>query len=86
MNLADLTNPDTNPLPEEVRELVRLLANVEPAHDLPEAPQPAKREPLTDEEIDAISDDHRDWEHQIGAFRNFARAIERAHGITGEGK
>lgn len=48
------------------------------------APQPAKREPLTDAQIDAISDDHRDWTHQIGAFRNFARAIERAHGITGE--
>ena len=45
------------------------------------APQPAKRVPLTDAQIDAISDDHRDWTHQIGAFRNFARAIERAHGI-----
>ena len=44
------------------------------------APQPAKQ-PLTEEEIDAISDDHRDWTHQIGAFRNFARAIEAAHGI-----
>ena len=29
---------------------MKLLAKVEPAHDLPEAPQP-KREPLTDEEI-----------------------------------
>jgi hypothetical protein len=52
----------------------------------PEAPQPAKRVPLTDEEIDAISDDYRDWEHQQGAFRKFARAIEAAHGITGETK
>ena len=25
MNIADLTNPDTNPLPEEVRELVAAL-------------------------------------------------------------
>lgn len=49
------------------------------------APQPAKQ-PLTDDEIDAVP-----WGPHDGnpitfaeALRDFARAIERAHGITGE--
>jgi len=44
------------------------------------AAKPA-RVPLTDAEIDALwqAPMSADWEH-----REFARAIERAHGITGE--
>ena len=48
-------------------------------NDRPAAP--AVREPLTDEQIDALwrAPMSADWEH-----REFARAIERAHGITGD--
>ena len=44
---------------------------------------PAVREPLTDEQIDALwsSPMSADWEH-----REFARAIEAHHGIGGGGK
>ena len=66
-----------------VKHLVAMQMDAEKYAAGHTAPQPAKRVPLTDEQIDAISDDHRDWTHQIGAFRNFARAIERAHGIGG---
>ena len=47
------------------------------------APKPAKREPLTEEEIDALPW----WPHEgnpvtlAEGLRDFARAIERAHGI-----
>ena len=59
----------------------------------PEAPQPAKREPLTDEQIDAAArgavDDVLDHIYEYGTaaegvierIRKIARAIERAHGI-----
>jgi hypothetical protein len=67
---------------------IALKQSIRDAIDSPEAPQPAKRVPLTDAQIDAISDDHRDWTHQIGAFRNFARAViaayERKNGIGGQ--
>lgn len=48
------------------------------------APQPAKREPLTDAEIDRVTDVQ--WasnNHKpiYAAHRAYARAIERAHGI-----
>ena len=48
----------------------------------PEAPQPAKREPLTDEEIDAVM--RKALGYGLSPSRDdldFARAIERAHGI-----
>ena len=58
------------------------------------APQPAKREPLTDEQIDlmAHSDDEGDWNHLTyrdcwyEGYKAGARAIERYNGITGEQK
>ena len=50
------------------------------------APQP-KREPLTDEDIDQVTDTQ--WESNnhkpiYAAHRAYARAIERAHGIGGQ--
>lgn len=50
------------------------------------APQP-KREPLTDEDIDQVTDTQ--WasnNHKpiYAAHRAYARAIERAHGIGGQ--
>lgn len=56
------------------------------------APQPAKREPLTDEQIDlmAHNDDEGDWNHWTyrdcwyEGYKAGARAIERAHGIGGQ--
>lgn len=45
------------------------------------APQPGKRVPLTEEQIDAL------WLDSISGpltATKFARTIERAHGITGE--
>jgi uncharacterized protein YdcH (DUF465 family) len=46
----------------------------------------AARVPLTDAEIDAVT--RQQWGEQLGvmfqAHRAYARAIERAHGITGE--
>ena len=54
----------------------------------PAAPAPAAPVPLTDEQIDAIRANC--WSHPgLGASFNydkFARAIERAHGITGARK
>ena len=62
------------------------------------APQPAKREPLTDEEIDNTTRKQVDYlldhiyEYGTAAeginyrVRAIARAIERAHGIGGEQK
>jgi hypothetical protein len=46
------------------------------------APQP-RREPLTDEQIEALL---VNWPEDGIAFLDFARAIEAAHGITGETK
>ena len=56
------------------------------------APQPAKREPLTDEQISlmAHNDDEGDWNHLTyrdcwhEGYKAGARAIERAHGIGGQ--
>ena len=48
-----------------------------------ERPQPSK--PLTDEEIDIIYTGVRAVHHDIDSYV-FARAIEQAHGITGETK
>lgn len=45
------------------------------------APQPAKREPLTDREVGAIMEELNAYGTRLW---DFARAIERAHGITGE--
>lgn len=50
----------------------------------PEAPQPAKRVPLTDEEIIEMHTATTGWLGCPSGIFNFARAIERAHGITGE--
>lgn len=57
-----------------------------PTRDVYPAPQPAKREPLTDEEIGQVTDTQ--WasnNHKpiYAAHRAYARAIERAHGIGG---
>lgn len=43
---------------------------------------PSKRKPLTDEEIEDLANEFLDWNE----FRitEFARAIERVHGIGGE--
>ena len=53
-------------------------------HSLPDGAKlyttPPQRKPLTDEEISAI-----DWKSNE-TLHDFARAIERAHGITGETK
>ena len=49
------------------------------------APQPAKREPLTDEEIDKVTNLVKPYKNDkpiYGAQRLYARAIEAAHGIT----
>lgn len=48
---------------------------------------PTPRKPLTDEEIDRVTD--QQWAQNnhkpiYAAHRAYARAIERAHGITGE--
>ena len=59
----------------------------ERTYRLGEAPQPAKREPLTWDELDVL------WEKQRSKpfkshgedLMEFARAVERAHGITKEG-
>jgi hypothetical protein len=51
------------------------------------APQPAKApQPLTDEQIEqCISDwSTQGWGHRRGELTLIARAIERAHGITGD--
>ena len=50
------------------------------------APQPAKREPLTDEEInEAYGDARVKWGHiPHDDVARIARAIERAHGIGGQ--
>ena len=45
--------------------------------------QDAQHTPLTDEEIMNLTDGSGEWECEIGKDRiiEFARAIERAHGI-----
>ena len=56
------------------------------------APQPAKRVPLTEQEIDKLARATFDVVQEMPDYRvngdtwdrEFARAIERAHGITGE--
>ncbi len=50
--------------------------------------QPAQRKPLTDEQIHEIYDAVARQEPYMGAVtrRNIVRAIEAAHGITGETK
>jgi hypothetical protein len=45
---------------------------------------PAQRKPLTDERIFEIANEHQDWDRNLIRVRSFARAIEAAHGITGE--
>ena len=51
---------------------------------------PAQRKPLTDEEIEKLASKHLDvgdgayGTHYVFGEINFARAIEAAHGITGE--
>ena len=40
---------------------------------------PPKREPLSEEEIESIW-----WQDSLGTTVEFARAIKKAHGITGE--
>jgi len=61
---------------------MRILASVEPAHELPTVPEAelrGKRVALSDEQIDRLGKAIGN-----GTLRNFARAIEAAHGITGE--
>ena len=53
-------------------------------HPLYTAPQPAKREPLTDDEIAEIVDRHTTDDHGYDIWcdgKGVARAVERAHGI-----
>jgi len=40
-----------------------------------------KLKPLTDEEIDALDEANWDTDHKVWGIREFARSIERAHGI-----
>lgn len=63
-----------------------------PACGMREDTQPAKREPLTDEQISlmAHNDDEGDWNHLTyrdcwhEGYKAGARAIERTHGIGGQ--
>lgn len=70
------------PLMDDIKNLLLERWNWRAVVVAPAAPAaPAVREPLTDEQIDALwrAPMSADWEH-----REFARAIERAHGITGD--
>lgn len=64
----------------------KLMGDAEAAIAEAEA-QPVGREPLTDDEIDALDTYNLGWTcpRGRGGIRSFARAVERAHGITGEG-
>ncbi len=52
------------------------------------SPKPPQRKPLTDEQIELIrvSQEFDQWAISEAAFKYAARAIEAAHGITGEPK
>lgn len=53
--------------------------------DVPLYTSPPKREPLTDEQIkDALVSVDAETKRLPSGFRDFARAIEAAHGIKGE--
>jgi hypothetical protein len=58
----------------------KVFAVGQPFYTTPPA-QPAQRQPLTDEQISEIASA---LEQQGNTMRQFARAIEAAHGITGE--
>ena len=48
---------------------------------------PPQRKPLTEEEIDALYDEHATHQEEgpaMSGWFDFARAVERAHGITGD--
>ena len=49
----------------------------------PEAPQPAKRIPLTDEEIEAVEQSFKHGWHHIDFARAIIAAYERKNGIEG---
>jgi hypothetical protein len=46
------------------------------------AEKPAPAQPLTDEQIDEIDEANWKEDHTVWGIREFARAIEAAHGIT----
>jgi len=50
--------------------------------------EPQQRRPLTDAQIDEVTREQwgKQFDTMLLAHRTFARAIERAHGITGEQK
>jgi len=47
-------------------------------------PEPVQRKPLTREQIDTVWSSLGSFTDRESDYRIFARAIERAHGITGE--
>ena len=49
-------------------------------------PEPQQRKPLTREQIDTVWSSLGSFTDRESDYRIFARAIERAHGITGEQK
>ena len=49
-------------------------------------PEPVQRKPLTREQIDTVWSSLGSFTDRESDYRIFARAIERAHGITGEQK
>ena len=75
--------PPFNPQAECSPTLTQCPRCNNPHHACDRGAAPAVREPLTDEQIDALwsSPMSADWEH-----REFARAIEAHHGIGGGGK
>jgi hypothetical protein len=77
-------------LPQEYDEALKMAgykgdhAEVKPLYTTPPA---AQRQPLTDEEIRKFADTHLFYQpegYEVSGIFNLARAIEAAHGITGD--
>lgn len=74
--------PDARRHAREAAQLGAVSVPAETASGATGQDQP--KQPLTDEQIDAMWSDAKKYSGGIGAVRRtFARAIERAHGITG---